>query len=163
MLFAAAAGCDRVPVASKRPAPAQKQPASAPSEEPSIPVVLVDFLHAMRAQSDTTRPYVIDSCSALLLDGRRYAFGDPLAKSRTANAVQMLYGRSEYLVNWKEAPASSVRLDASTLHVLRGEPFSGFASGKRAVVAVGYRTEARDGKPEAAKFEPFWVGSILFK
>lgn len=152
------AGCDQ------STAPVRPAPASAPATEPAgQPIILIDTLHSMRGMPGSAgsgKPYLLDSSAGVTLDVGRYTLTDPKGLGRIANVVQVLFERSEYKAEWPGGNVKSVELNSSTLHALKGDAFTGFASGKQAIVAVGYRDES---KGTAAVFDPFWVGQIIFK
>ncbi len=124
--------------------------------------ILVDAAHAVRESQLYGKPYLLSAGTLLTLDGTRFTFQDPRHLGRLPNAVQVLYDRSEYMMDWPMGNARrAVQLDASSMKVLAGNPFDGFASGKRAFVAVGYRTPG-SGTSDKTAFTPFWVGLVIF-
>lgn len=151
-------GCDQAA------APAPQAVTPAPATEPAgQPVILIDTLHSMRGMPGSAgsgKPYLLDASAGVALDVGRYTLTDPKNLGRIANVVQVLYERSEYKAEWPGGNVKSVELNSSTLHALKGDAFTGFASGKQAIVAVGYRD---DSKGTSAVFDPFWVGQIIFK
>jgi hypothetical protein len=137
---------------------------SAPADvDPSLRTVLVDAAHAVKEAQLYGKPYLLDAGPDITLDAARFVFQDPDHLGRTANTVQVLYDRSEFMTSWLIGKNKGVvQLNAQNLKMLSGPPFSGFEPGKRAFVAVGYRAAGRPASDKDA-FCPFWVGLVIFQ
>lgn len=149
-------GCNRSESTS---ATTSAPPQSAATTGPAWPVVLVDARHAATEAGDY-RPYVVDSRGGVILDANHFALRDPKNLARFPNSVHVIYDRALYVAAWPTGGKQVVSLDAVSLAPRKGEPFSGFAEGKQAYVAIGF--EEPSSKGGEVEFTPFWVGSMLF-
>lgn len=156
-------GCDNRDSSQARNVPAHPAPSDSSANPKSMPVVLIDTAHAMHPNQTSTKPYLSPASPGIILDGTQFLCHDPKNQGRTPNVVQVLYNHSEFKVEWPSTGEHSVKLDASTLQVLKGNRFTTFATGTHAIIAVGYRDDPNQAKSSTQPFDPFWVGSVLFQ
>jgi hypothetical protein len=126
----------------------------------ALPIIIVDARHAMRVHDGSGTPYLQKAGAGLVLDARQIVFSDPQRLGRTPNVVRVLYETSEYSSLWPQRSTAPVSLDASSMKLVRGLPFSGFEAGKRAAIGIGYETP--NEQTGQVDFREFWAGWVIF-
>lgn len=147
-----AGGCDVADASANTNAPA-----IAKADTPGT--LVVDAHHAMVDLTSPSKPYLAEGGRQIIVKANDFAFRDPKHLSRSPNVLRVLYNKSEYAVDWTDQ-REPCALNPTTLRVVKGKPFEGFASGQRAVIGVGFERRESDGQPPS--FQEFWVASILF-
>lgn len=134
--------------------------AAAQNSDVQLPVMSVDSRHSMLGRGNSGTPYVMSAGPGVVVDARDFHLNDPDRVGREPNVVRILYEGSEYFVPWPGRRNARCTLDVSTMKMLKGSPFTGFAPGKRAAVGIGF--EATNEQTNRIDFHEFWVASVIF-
>lgn len=132
----------------------------APTTQSTLPLVVVDSRHAMGTNGNVV-PYIVAAGEGFVLDATQFNLQDPKRLVRLPNAVHVVHDKSLYTAPWPETGVQMASVEKQTLKVVFGEPFTGFAPGKQAYVAIGL--EGPDYDKDKLDFTPFWSGLVLFR
>jgi len=125
-----------------------------------VPLLVVDSEHSILEQKGgVSKPYTLKGGGGVMLDAAKITLADPQKMARSPNMVQVIYDKSLYEEDWPPN-AVQVRVDSTTLNLIKGQPFSAFKRGTQAHIAIGYGHTNEQTK--TIEFTPFWVGSVLF-
>ena len=113
------------------------------------PVITMDEVHNQIA--GTAQPYTVAAGPALSIDTSPYTMTVPAGAS-PPNAIHILIGDNYYRASWNGT--GKIVLNASTIELVRGQPFSGFTAGQECRASVGFED------PNTKAIKPYWAALI---